>query len=50
MKLRSIHSFAGDFAVSYVADPLSNVRRYHKARAIDDNHEVVSLIVTMIQI
>ena len=32
-----------------LADPLSNVRRYHKAGAIDDNHEVVSNC-TMIQI
>ena len=41
-EVESIHSFAENLQAPILADPLSNVRRYHKAGAIDDNHEVVS--------
>ncbi len=38
-EVESIHSFAACLQVPILADPLSNVRRYHKTDAIDDNHE-----------
>ena len=41
-EVESIHSFAENLQAPILADPLSNVRRWHKAGAIDDNHEVVS--------
>ena len=39
-EVESIHSFAENLQAPILADPLSNVRRYHKTDAIDDNHEV----------
>ena len=41
-EVESIHSFAENLQAPILADPLSNVRRCHKAGAIDDNHEVAS--------
>lgn len=41
-EVESIHSFAENLQAPILADPLSNVRRYYKAGAIDDNHEVAS--------
>ena len=38
-EVESIHSFAACLQVPILADPLSNVRHYHKTDAIDDNHE-----------
>lgn len=38
-EVESIHSFAENLQAPILADPLSNVRRYHKIDAIDDNHE-----------
>ena len=38
-EVKSIHSFAKNLQAPILADPLSNVRRYHKTDAIDDNHE-----------
>ena len=38
-EVESIHSFAENLQAPILADPLSNVRRYHKTDAIDDNHE-----------
>ena len=38
-EVESIHSFAACLQVPILADSLSNVRRYHKTDAIDDNHE-----------
>ena len=39
-EVESIRSFAENLQAPILADPLSNVRRYHKTDAIDDNHEV----------
>ena len=41
-EVESIHSFAENLQAPILADPLSNVRRCHKAGAIDDNHGVAS--------
>ena len=41
-EVESIHSFAENLQAPILADPLSNVRRWHKAGAIDDNHGVAS--------
>ena len=41
-EVESIHSFAENLQAPILADPLSNVRRWHKTDAIDDNHEVAS--------
>lgn len=41
-EVESIHSFAENLQAPILADSLSNVRRCHKAGAIDDNHEVAS--------
>lgn len=41
-EVESIRSFAENLQAPILADPLSNVRRCHKAGAIDDNHEVAS--------
>jgi len=38
--VENIRSFAENLQAPILADPLSNVRRYHKTDAIDDNHEV----------
>ena len=38
-EVESIHSFAENLQAPILADPLSNVRRWHKTDAIDDNHE-----------
>ncbi|WP_298712550.1 2-succinyl-5-enolpyruvyl-6-hydroxy-3-cyclohexene-1-carboxylic-acid synthase [uncultured Veillonella sp.] len=38
-EVESIHSFAENLQAPILADPLSNVRRYHKTDAIDANHE-----------
>ena len=38
-EVESIHSFAACLQAPILADPLSNVRRWHKTDAIDDNHE-----------
>ena len=38
-EVESIRSFAENLQAPILADPLSNVRRYHKTDAIDDNHE-----------
>lgn len=38
-EVESIHSFAENLQAPILGDPLSNVRRYHKIDAIDDNHE-----------
>ena len=38
-EVESIHSFAENLQDPILADPLSNVRRWHKTDAIDDNHE-----------
>lgn len=38
-EVESICSFAENLQAPILADPLSNVRRYHKTDAIDDNHE-----------
>ena len=38
-EVESIRSFAEDLQAPILADSLSNVRRYHKTDAIDDNHE-----------
>lgn len=41
-EVESIHSFAENLQAPILADPLSNVRRWYKAGAIDDNHGVAS--------
>ena len=41
-EVESIHSFAENLQAPILADPLSNVRRCHKAGAIDDTHGVAS--------
>ena len=38
-EVESIRSFAENLQAPILADSLSNVRRYHKTDAIDDNHE-----------
>lgn len=38
-EVESIRSFAENLQAPILADPLSNVRRWHKTDAIDDNHE-----------
>lgn len=38
-EVESIHSSAENLQAPILADPLSNVRRWHKTDAIDDNHE-----------
>ena len=38
-EVESIRSFAENLQAPILADPLSNVRHYHKTDAIDDNHE-----------
>lgn len=38
-EVESIHSFAENLQAPILADPLSNVRRWHKTDAIDDNHK-----------
>lgn len=38
-EVESIHSFVENLQAPILADPLSNVRRWHKTDAIDDNHE-----------
>ena len=37
--VENIRSFAENLQAPILADPLSNVRRWHKTDAIDDNHE-----------
>lgn len=39
-EVKNICSFAENLEAPILADPLSNVRRWHKTDAIDDNHEV----------
>ena len=41
-EVESIHSFAENLQAPILADPLSNVRRYHKTGTIVANHEVAS--------
>ena len=40
-EVESIRSFAENLQAPILADPLSNVRHWHKTDAIDDNHEFV---------